>query len=139
FQCSAALGRLDDVERQPVLHRRRGIEELGLDVERYSVDAEIVDADCRGVADGIVDAVEQAAATGGGSDLCARCHAALRFEMPFGSIILGKSRPMSSEAPPRSLTRIWRGLRAFGKCSNNQARGVHNPPSSCYISPRLGT
>ena len=34
FSAPAALGRLDDVEREPVLDRGRRVEELGLDVDR---------------------------------------------------------------------------------------------------------
>ena len=62
LQGAAALAFLDDVERQPVFHRGGRIEELGLHVDRPAVDAEIVDADRRGVSDRVENAVEEAAA-----------------------------------------------------------------------------
>ena len=70
LQRAAALGLLDDVERQPVLHRSGRIEELGLHVDRRVADAEIVDPDGRRVADRIENAVEEAAAPGRGSGRC---------------------------------------------------------------------
>jgi len=71
LQRAGALGRLDDVDREPVLDRRRRIERLGLDVELHALRSEIVDANARRVADRVEHAVEQPPASRRGPDFTA--------------------------------------------------------------------
>ena len=74
---AGALGRLDHVKREPVLHRRRRIEEFRLDVDCPAFDAEIVDPDHRRVADRVEDTVEKAAAALRASRGCCSWHVLL--------------------------------------------------------------
>ena len=67
LEVAAALGLFDDADREAVLHRRRRVEELGLHVQPHLLRRDAVDADAGRVADGVDDAVIEAAATVGGA------------------------------------------------------------------------
>jgi hypothetical protein len=62
LELAAALGAFDDADRQAVLDRRGGIEELGLDIQPHVLRRNAVDANAGGVADGVDDAVIEASA-----------------------------------------------------------------------------
>ena len=74
FSGAVALCLLDDVEGQPVLHRRSRIEELGFRIDVSCSGREIIDPDCRRVADRVEDTVEEPAAPVRRSDCRLRCH-----------------------------------------------------------------
>ena len=65
LEFAAALGLLDDADREAVLDRPGRIEELGLHVQPHVLRRDAVEADARRVADGVDDAVVEASAAVG--------------------------------------------------------------------------
>src|SRR5690606_6915279 len=75
FEQAAPFRIFDNVEREPVLDRTCRVEELGLDVDRGVLDAQIIDPDRWRVPDRIKDAVEQPAPACGGAYRFLNVHA----------------------------------------------------------------